>query len=136
MRVENWQDILFNEIEAAQSRAFQWGVYDCSIFTFSTVSLILGVPDISERWSGQYKSARGSIKTMRALGWKNLRSMADDILGQRYGNMSNIGRGDVVLGGEKPNPAFGLCVGDHSVFLAPDGITYLPTLQCFDGWPV
>lgn len=46
-------------------------------------------------------------------------------------------RGDICcFEAENVDRALGVCVGENSVFLAPSGITLVPTLSCNGAWRV
>ncbi|EAQ47285.1 hypothetical protein MED193_18869 [Roseobacter sp. MED193] len=134
MRRPDWQVRLAGAIEAAREMPFSWGSRDCATWAFDIRRDLTGSEDVAALWRGRYRTALGAHRVMKRLGWDSLEAAGRDLLGTPLPTVLQAKRGDLVLGGS--GPAYGVCVGAKVVFVAPDGLTFLPLVSCSLAWRV
>lgn len=133
-RIENWERLLWQAIEAARLRPFAWGLHDCPTFAFETRSRLIGGEDTASLWRGRYSTALGGARLMRKLGWTSLEAMGRALLGAPHPSPLMAQRGDIVLAGN--GAGFGVCAGSHAFGMAPEGLVSHPLTTCGHAWPV
>ncbi len=138
VRKENWPSIMDAEIEKARGLEFKWGESDCALWAANVVREMTGV-DYADTFRGKYSTAAGSVKALKKYGSGSLTETITSILGEAQ-PLARTMRGDVVLavvkqGGEERECA-GICIGPRVAFRTPDGITYLPLLECACSWRI
>ncbi len=106
-RRADWEQRLFQFIQARSGWAFEWGKHDCCLFAADAVIAMTGV-DLAEKYRGKYNSASGAKRFGRveALVVKSGLKKLDN---KRFAR-----RGDVVLIAGK-RPLLGVCVGAQCV---------------------
>jgi len=129
-RYENWPTLLLHFVDSLDNQKFNWGKNDCFIFCGGAIQAMTG-DDIFKgyKFKGKYDSAAGAIKQFKKHNFKTLESVWSHFLTPVA--VAFAQRGDVVLK-ELENekmPACGIVLDQRSVFLAPEGLTYLPTLE-------
>ncbi|MDV7272085.1 hypothetical protein RYZ20_14410 [Thioclava sp. A2] len=134
LRVENWERLLAEAIEAARLRPFAWGIHDCPTFAFETRTTLTGGDDTAALWRGRYSTALGGERVMRRLGWTSLEDMGRALLGDPRASVLLAGRGDIVLA--DTGLGFGICVGASAVGMAPAGLVAVPLTSCRLAWAV
>jgi hypothetical protein len=133
MRLNGWELRLVEEVSAAQSKAFQWGVHDCATWAFDVRRALTG-EDAAAAWRGKYKTEAGAARVLRKLKCKAVEDLAQSILGDPLPAVLLAQRGDILLGGAER--ALGVCVGSHGLFLQPNGLVSVPLKACFSAWRV
>ena len=110
MRVENWDVLLADAVEAARDRPFEWGQHDCMTWAADVrAALIDGdAPD----WKGAYTTELGAAKYLKKLGFADYEAAARSVMGEPLSTPRLAQRGDVIL-----TDGFGICIG--RVFVAP-----------------
>lgn len=131
MKIDGWAVLLAAHIEEARGRPFEWGVHDCATWAFDVRAALTG-EDAADAWRGQYKTAKGSVRVMRRLGWDSIADMAADLLGEPLPNVKLAQRGDIVLFEE----ALGICGGAAVFFVGPDGLQSVPLRDCEVAWRI
>lgn len=125
---EGWELRMHEALQAAHSRHFKWGQFDCALFSASILQAITGF-DYGDGIRGQYSNKRGCYEFIASLGG------LDEYLGGLF-NETTVAlarRGDLV----RLDNALGICDGRYSLFLTIDkGLTTRPTLQCNKAWEI
>ena len=134
VRVENWERLLAEAIEAARLRPFAWGTHDCPTFAFETRTALTGGDDTAALWRGRYSTARGGERVMRRLGWASLEEMGRSLLGTPRASVLLARRGNIVLA--DTGLGFGICVGASALGMAPEGLVTVPLTSCRFAWGV
>jgi len=135
MRRSDWDLLLFEAVEAARNRPFEWGVHDCATWAHDVRRLLTDADDLASAWRGRYTTARGAARVMRRLGWKDLEEAARAFLGEPLETPLLAQRGDIVsTGGEAP--ALGVCLGAQAAFLSPEGLTMIRLSDCRLAWRI
>lgn len=141
-RLPNWRELLTKYIENSMNTPFVWGEHDCALWSATGLEL-MGHPDITSDFRGQYKTARGALGRMKRLGY----ACPHEIALARVGPTSPIAfamAGDMVaadlpsLGLADPSEpslglSLGLCYGALSYFVGEEpsrsGLIEIPTLK-------
>lgn len=134
VRLEGWEVRLFDAVEAARARPFEWGHHDCATWAFDVRRSLVGGDDLAGLWRGRYRTALGAQRVMRKLGWSDIEAMGRSLLGDPLASVLMAQRGDMLLSGA--DPAFGVCVGARGAFVGPDGLAFVPLGQCLMAWSV
>lgn len=132
MRVQNWELLLQDQIDAARERPFEWGQHDCATWAFEVRRVLTSGPDIAAKWRGRYTTALGCKRQLSRLGYASMEEGGRDLLGDPLSAPLMAQRGDLVIGG--PDQSFGVCVGATCAFLAEDGLEFLPLSECLFAW--
>jgi len=132
MRVAGWEVVVAGAVESARTRAFVWGTHDCATWAFDLRRDLTGGDNTATRWRGAYKTARGSLRVMRRLGWDSMQDMGVALLGEPLSNVRLAQRGDLVL--SQDATAFGVCLGAQAAFLALEGVTLRTLKSCAMAW--
>ena len=133
-RVETWERLLVEAVEAARTKPFVWGQHDCPTFAFETRMLLTGGEDTAALWRGRYTTALGGQRVMRRLGWTSLEAMGRALLGAPRSAVLLAQRGDLVLA--DTGLGFGICTGAQAVGMAPEGLVTVSLTSCRLAWAV
>ena len=136
MRLENWPSRLTETINAASSRRFLCGEYDCFIFCADVVEAMTG-RDLFEGYDfrGKYKTPKGAIKQIRKNGFENIEAIWDHFAKPVDVNFAQ--RGDIILiDVDEELPATGPVIDSRAAFLSKDGITYRNTTEGLRAWRI
>lgn len=133
-RIETWERLLSEAVEAARTKPFVWGQHDCPTFAFETRTLITAGEDTAALWRGRYTTALGGQRVMRRLGWTSLEEMGRALLGEPCPTALLARRGDIVLA--DTGLGFGICIGAQAVGMAPEGLVTVPLTSCRLAWAV
>jgi len=117
-----------------RSRPFAWGAHDCASWVFDLRRDLTGGADVAVLSRRRYPTARGAALVRRRLGWASLEEGARALLGAPLGSVHLAQRGDLVLiaGGT----ALGISLGARAAFLAPEGLAFVPTIDCSLAWRI
>lgn len=133
MRLPHWEHRLAEAIDAARKEPFAWGRHDCATWAFDLRRELAGGPDLAALWRGRYRTALGSRRVMRRLGWADMDAMGRSLLGAPRETVLLAQRGDIVLG---PGAlGFGICLGARAAGMAPEGLVLTPLASCALAWP-
>lgn len=125
---ENFDIIMSQFLERVRHKPFQWGVWDCCIFTADAVKEITGIDYMAE-FRGKYSNKEQAIKI--------LGTTLKETLIKKFGPHKKVGsRGDVAFKFEKDGPAIGICFGEGSIFVCENGLEIIHSSECrFFGVP-
>jgi len=134
LRVQNWPSILFAKIEDAKKTPFQWGVFDCALFTADCVFAITG-NDPARNYRNRYKTQRGAMGIIKREGFDSLAEMMDTWYDTPV-TKHFLRRGDVGMFDGGNGPTVGICTGAHVVAPSENGLVSVPVSLCFKGWSI
>ena len=135
-RVSNWPAALHRFLLDKESRAFEWGLNDCCLFTCDGILAITGC-DLAGDLRGTYTDAISARCTVKELG--GVESIADNRCKSKGWPRIAVpfaGRGDVVCVDMAHGPTLGICTGALSAFAGKDGTIFQPTLNCRAAWRI
>jgi hypothetical protein len=137
MRIEDLAQRQFKVLavlQLAQARPYQLGVHDCFRVACQVVQALTGV----DRWPqfAGYRSER-EAKALLARHGRSFEAAFDWFFGRAHICTQQAIPGDIcaleTADGEKH---LGVCLGADTVFLAPEGLVYVPTVTCLCCWKV
>jgi len=126
-RTSTWEIDFIKFIDGIRSKPFQWGSWDCCQMCGEAVEAITGHNPVTEAFE-QYRTKMGALKAIKAYGQRNLLDALKDVLGTAL-PIHNAMRGDVVYTVREDGPVIGMCLGQQSVFVEPQGLIEYPTLK-------
>ena len=134
MRVDGWENLLYDYLHESALKKFKYGMFDCAVFASDWVYLITGIDPIKEG-RGRYKDLRNG-----ALLIKHFRGSYENIMGhyfQEHKKPSFAQRGDIVLRNMDGVPAFGI-IGSNgrAYFKSEDGLFDYSAKDCVKAWRV
>jgi hypothetical protein len=134
VRLEGWERRLEAVIEDARQRPYRLGEHDCFRLTCRVLEALTG----RDRWpefSG-YTTRREGLAGLARHG-RSFEAAFDWFFGAPSVDVRQARRGDLccvqTVDGEKH---MGVCLGAEVALLAPEGLTYTPTLTCRCAWRV
>jgi len=130
VRIEGWEKLLHEYIEATKSLTFEWGKNDCALWCADWVNMCIG-KDYAELWRGRYSSEIHLRELLKARGLDSFGDIADCY--EEPKDIKFITRGDIVL---HPIGTLGICTGIDSVFITERGFIVEKTHKCLKGWKV
>ena len=136
MRRENWPSRLTEIINAASSRRFLCGEYDCFIFCADVVEAITG-RDLFEGYDfrGKYKTPKGAIKLIKKNGFVDIEAIWDHFA--EPVDISFAQRGDIILiDVDEELPATGPVIDSRAAFLSKQGVTYRNVADGLRAWRI
>jgi hypothetical protein len=132
-RLEYWPQILA-DFMAAADRPFEWGAWDCGLFSAACVQAMTGV-DIAAEFRGRYKTAKGARRVMRGTMGEMMTRVAATY-GMPEIRPSLAQRGDMVMIDTPDGEALGICIGATIACLSPFGLLFLPMTRARRAWRV
>lgn len=132
MRCKGWELVLIRFVESRHNTPFVWGQHDCCLFAADAVQAITGI-DHAEPFRGKYSTAAGAARMLAQ--YHGIIGYCNSVLGSCL-PVTMARRGDAVAIETQSGTALGICLGVHSVFAAPDGLSYHPTLNCCAAWRI
>jgi hypothetical protein len=133
VRIQGWESALYDAVEYARARPFEWGVHDCALFAAGVVERLTG-QDIAAPYRG-YKTERGALSRIVKAG--GMEAMATRALGEPI-DIKRAGRGDFVLvESDAPWPgAFAIVLDTRAAAAGMDGVTFVPMKLWRMAWRV
>lgn len=135
MRVDGWESKLMTWVQDAQQRPFRWGEWDCALAATDCVMLLTG-DDLGADFRGHYSTHKGSLRTIKNLGYDGLKSIATDRLGEPLVTPKLAQRGDVVLAKTDNGQALLICIGTQAVGPGESGMVSVEMDHCLKAWRV
>lgn len=137
-RKESWPNILNDQIEQAQAREFEWGVFDCCLFV-ADVGLAMTDVDYAASFRGRYKTKAGAYRCLKNLvGSKSggIKELWDSLLGESI-PVAYCSRGDIATLETDDGLAVGVCVGARLAVPRPgSGLTFVPMSHALMAWRI
>ena len=126
-------------LREVSDRPFDWGVWDCLIFTNEAFRRMHGF-GWADDWIGRY-IAHGGLLTRQQLRMEYGHQTIEDALCERLSQAYNVPpRGALVVGGPETVEAgylgvgFGIAVGTSAAFLSRRGVIYCPIETIDSAW--
>jgi hypothetical protein len=142
MKKHGWPELLHDYIDAAQSRTFAFGAFDCALFCADWVTIATGVDHASDLRG--YDSLLSASRIVFRYG--NMKNMVTALLGREPAHAAFAQRGDIVLIRECTTTGtadldgapegLGICIGLHSAFPRAEGLITIRTLEAAAAWKV
>lgn len=126
-RTPTWEIDLIRFIDSIRSKPFRWGSWDCCQMCGEAVKAMTGHNPVTDAFV-KYDNKRAALKAIKAHGQRNLLDTLIDVLGPAL-SIHNAMRGDVVYTVRDDGPVIGMCLGQQSVFVEPEGLIEYPTLK-------
>lgn len=118
MRILNWQQAAVELINSRLATPFEWGKYDCCLFTADMIEVMTG-EDIAKDFRGKYDNEVAAKRLLAEKG--GLVAYMDSLYEQVELNYAQ--RGDAVLVDTDLGPAIGIFWLGGTVWLhSPDGL--------------
>lgn len=115
MRVENWEHILNEFIDANKNNKFKYGTWDCCIFTAGAVRAITGENYLKPF---KYKSKKKAFELIEKAGGI-IKILSDRFEERQTPYLSQ--RGDIVY----YKQAIGICLGAKAIFVNESGYSFV-----------
>lgn len=135
-RRHDWHARFEAAVDEVKRRPFEWGRHDCAIgFVAHIVHAISGV-DHARGFRSKYRGARGALLTMRRAGFDSLADLAASKLPEIHPSQARMG--DVVaFDDDGPlGASLGICNGERSLVLRPEGMATMSTLDAIRAFRV
>ncbi len=120
MRYANWPSLLNKYITDNRDKEWEWGVWDCCVFTGGSVLTITG-EDPMEEFRGKYHDEDSSNEVLISIGagtlYKTLRRKFGKTVHGAAGK-----RGDVAF----YEGCCGIVIGPHAIFIKAEGWGLVP----------
>ena len=123
-------DQLAAYIEAARPRPFVWGEWDCCQFASQWVLSQTGT-DFRLQFP-PYENEEEAKAVLEFSG--GLIALVDSVLEPIH--RSRAMKGDLVLGPQEGGAALGICLGQNSAHVGPNGLVFFPTSTALKAWRV
>jgi hypothetical protein len=136
-RIKGWEHKLAECIKDAYDKTFEWGTFDCCMFSADTVFALTGV-DLAADYRGSYSTEDGAYAIAGAnLGdfvaaraeANSMPALANPRMGQRGDLMVVTNQGREAVGIVGLDGRFALCA-------APTGLASVPMKDWLKGWKV
>lgn len=137
-RFEDWAVRLDQYFLDQKDRAFEWGTFDCVLFSTGAVEAMTGVQPAAA-FIGRYKTKRGAAAVIRNDGFGSLSDACDHVFGERKANINRAKRGDVVAFQTDIGIALGVVdlSGTHFRILSEhEGVLIIPIHQALYYWSI
>lgn len=138
MKIDGWQKLFWDNINAKKRLPFSWGSHDCVMFATSSIEVVTGIDYYAQ---AQKRYAYENEAQARALmtEFGGVTGLGASFLGDpiAWGSLS---MGDVVVCGNMPFIDMEvLCVHDGAQLLAPakgGGLARIPFRYALHGWQI
>ena len=142
-RKVDWQERLYQFIDARRARAFVWGRQDCGMFAADGVREMTGV-DLASPWRGQYKTAKAAKRT---VGKRDLLAFVNTSTNlPPHNNLRNARRGDLVMlktansvlasDAHCPEQTLAICIGASAVAPGKAGLVNVKMCHAIAAWRI
>ena len=138
MRHPQWETRLYEAIESAQKKPFQWGLFDCFTFAADCVEAVTGV-DPMKGLRGTYESPKEAYEILNELGGPETAITAHlKAIGYGPCRATHAKRGDIIILAQQSFKArMGIVSGSRA--LCPfelGGLAGLPIPQGANAWSI
>ena len=135
-RYEDWPRRMEAAVDAAQSRPFVWGHWDCCLFVAEVTRAMTG-EDIAALYRGKYKSRRGAYALLKRIVGGGVHEAAVRAFGAPLAYPLTARRGDAVLLDTPDGDALGICAGPRILVPRPgEGLAAFPIAAARAAWRV
>ena len=101
VRVKNWRACFVAEIDRLKRTPFAWGSHDCGPGLAGNLVLAITGVDCAAQFRGEYSTAAGALKTMKAAGFDNLADLVASMLPAAVPHEGPFGYALGVVNGER-----------------------------------
>jgi hypothetical protein len=137
-RFDDWPERLDQFVAGAIDKYFEWGSFDCCLFSCDAVLAITGV-DLAADFRGSYSSELGAARLLakyrgvEGIAWK---VAAEHSILEVPVLMAQ--RGDIVIMDGERGPTLGIVAphGDKALFLGVDGMAAVELSKCRKAWRI
>lgn len=136
MRDINWVTKCTEFLNKHEKTAFNWGTFDCCLFTADWVKIQFGI-DVASEYRGHYTTETGSVRALKRYGAKttDLKSTWSFVLDMKPTQGLAASRGDVVLVKQTSGiELIGVCFGNSVFAVSTQGLIRLPISQVVCHW--
>ncbi len=131
IRLPDWPERLADYVEAARTRAFEYGAHDCCMFAAGAVEAMTGANPMSRF---RYRGRLGAERLIRRAG--SIDALVYRTLGEALPSPAQAGRGDVVIADLENGATVGVCLGDDCAFAGDPGIVFRPRSATRVAWRI
>src|SRR5713226_4773618 len=75
-RIKGWEAQLVKTLHEAETKPFEWGQHDCSVFACNVVLAITGV-DLAKNFRGTYNTVETAYQTVKEFAGGGLEALVD-----------------------------------------------------------
>lgn len=130
MKIDGWEAVLAEYIEASEPISFLWGESDCALWVAKYYDSVKGTT-FYEECHGRYFDEESANEFLKNKGFESAASIPDAYLSPVSVDFAK--RGDIILF----NGALGICAGRKSYILtAEKGLFAILTASCQKAWMV
>lgn len=119
-RVPHWPDVLDSFVEANRARRFEYGTWDCCIFSIEAVKALTG----ATLWRVTWTNEAEALQAIADAG--GLVQALSSALGRPSQNWAEARRGDLVLVDQQPVAVPMLCLGATLCGPSPERMEFKP----------
>ena len=123
-RLINWEVLLNQYIDSVRDRKFEWGVFDCCVFSAGVIQAVTGI-DYMYEFRGKYDSEASSQQALESIGKGNLYKTLLSKFGKPGRNVAIYEKGDLVL----YKGICGVVIGRKSLFITEAGLMLADTIK-------
>jgi len=137
MRYSDWPTRLQAELDAAETRRFEYGYHDCCVFAARCIQAMTGV-NLAFRWQGCYHALEDVDHVLKDCGGLiGLVEMIAAEVGMEEVPPAFAQRGDLALIVTESGPALAICVGAELIAArAPAGLASVPAGAAQRAWRI
>jgi len=131
----DWTALLATFINGRLNIPFTWGEHDCALFLADWILARTG-HDYAAPFRGRYKTAIGSKRALKRLGYNSLEQVITSALGEPLTTPLLGQRGDAVLVDTDEGPAAGVVFAAGIAVQGETGIVSLPLGRAICAWRI
>jgi hypothetical protein len=136
-RFEDWPQRLDAAVEAARTRAFAWGSFDCCLWA-ADVALAITGEDPAAIYRGAYHDEAGAAALIAQHG--SLAALVTALLGPpihpAWAHRADLVLAHLTLEGGGTGDSVGVCLGHHCAFTRRQGLVFVPRVKVSAAWKV
>lgn len=132
MRAHGWELRLHRYVESVRQRPYAPVAHNCALFAAGAVEAVTGANPQNDLGI-TLESERDVLEALVRYG--GVGGLATAVLGDMRPRL-HARRGDVVVKPGEDGDTLGVCMGDHALFLGPDGLQPRALSECLGCWRV
>lgn len=119
-------------VVSVRSRPFDPVTNNCALFAAGAITAATGKNPVADMGI-VLNSQRDVVDVLARFG--GVKGLAEHYLGPMRATLQ-ASRGDLVIKPGIDGDTLGVCMGDHALFLGPDGLQVRQLSECFGSWAV
>ena len=119
-RLEGWNSLLIDAIEAHRPYPFEWGVHDCAILSADAVMAVVGI-DLARGYRSNYNDRAGATKNLQQHGFSSHVEIVEQAFQEIHPSETLVG--DLAVVKTRYGPATAPIIGSEVAVYATKGIT-------------